>query len=220
MKRLSYITIVCAILFTACIPYKHWQVCEYFIERYYNIAEHPTLELTEKDGDMAIKCNLAYDIDKGIGKPYKYDDFERIAEELGDTGYAKVGEKTETGHTENSYVSIYPIISAIDITSNTAWDENHEAGVSLTDCFDISYVSFAEYIDSGYDSKMFKTISERKTKPLSELDPDDLRLVRIIPYVYFVITSLPSDDKNHTLTVLFMLHDGTSRESTIEVEFP
>jgi len=34
-----------------------------------------------------------------------------------------------------------------------------------------------------------------------------------------MITSLPSDDKNHTLAVLFRLLDGSTRESTVEVVF-
>ena len=209
--------IICglSIMLSSCW-FERFYLCKYFFDAYDPIRNTPILRWNADDN--RIRCILHDNIMYSYGSP----EYISIAEELGHTGYEKLGDKTVTGAPERGYYALYQTISAIEITSDIAWDEKHEAGASLADCFDISYVSFAEYIDSRYDVKKIRTVDKLITKPLTELSENDLRLIRTYGEQDFAldVTSLPTSEKLHNLSIIFHIEDGTTRERTIEVEFP
>ncbi len=212
-----------------------------YILGYWDIEQKfPELSYYEKDGRITIDCKLIGSdnlIRLWLGWnlcDYRYDieptnEFLKLSTLYGDTDYGKFGKHinvlidNKRIWLDNAPTSFNKIITAIDITSNAVWDDTHEAGTLLNDCFEISYKSFAKYIDSGYDEEKLQTADEIIREPLNELAADDLRLVSTvlsdIP-ISLTTTNPPTSAKRHNLSIIFSLDDGTTRESTVEAEFP
>lgn len=49
---------------------------------------------------------------------------------------------------------ITPDLKKIDIYADSDFDEDHPAGSSLSDCVDLSIISYRPFIDSGYDKAL------------------------------------------------------------------
>lgn len=165
-----------------------------------------------------------YYFDDCFDHPDNFKIFNQIAAKFGDTGYGKMGE-----HVSNlgmvSRVSLAYIITDINITSTADWDDMHPAGTLFDDVFDITYATFAEYVDSDYDETKLQTVKETRTKTVADISDTDLRLIvcsigSYKPTPYYTVKSLPTAEKRHTLTIKLFLDDGTTRESTVEAEFP
>lgn len=216
MKYIKTAGIIClCIILSSCWRDPAIKLCKYFLDAYVTIRNTPLLKWDADDN--RIRCILH----KAVYL-YGSDEYISIAEELGHTGYEKVGLKTVGGDPGRGYYALYQTISAIEITSDNTWDETHEAGAPLADCFDISYVSFAEYMDSKYDDKKRKTVDTTITKPLTELSENDLRIIRTYwnRDLTLYVTSHPTLEKRHNLSITFRIEDGSTCEGSIEVEFP
>ena len=107
-------------------------------------------------------------------------------------------------------------------TSDKDWSAEYPAGTSLNDKMGVRYVSYAEYIESGYPPGFDLGKDILYDKPLSALQPDDLRVVEYTPsslsiysfILYF--TSVPDNPGEvHTFTVEFTTSDGMVKTASI-----
>lgn len=92
---------------------------------------------------------------------------------------------------------------SVDVRSDTAWDDAHPAGSSLGDvCYLIAY-SYAPCIDNNYMS-FYPAFFKKK---LSELTPDDLRMLEPgNPSLYF--EKRPDHSEPQIITITFKTTDG------------
>lgn len=151
---------------------------------------------------------------KGAQHP---DEFLRIAERNGDTEFNDF--KNPPDHNLMAFADNF---TEIRVSSDKDWSAEYPAGTSLNDKMGVRYVSYAEYIDSGYPPGVHLGRDILYDKPLSALQPDDLRVVEYTPsslsiysfILYF--TSVPDNPGEvHTFTVEFTSSDGTVKTASI-----
>ena len=114
--------------------------------------------------------------------------------------------------------------TGIKVTSDKDWSAKYPAGSPLNDKMGVRYVSYAEYIENDYHSysDLGKEILFLYNKPLSALQPDDLRVVEytlsslsIYSFILY-FTSVPDNPGEvHTFTVEFTTSDGTVKTASI-----
>ena len=108
--------------------------------------------------------------------------------------------------------------------SDKDWSAEYPAGTSLNDKMGVRYVSYAEYIENDYHSysDLGKEILFLYNKPLSALQPGDLRVIEYRSYpsakysflLYF--TSVPDNPgEEHTFTVEFTTSDGMVKTASV-----
>ena len=110
---------------------------------------------------------------KGAQHP---DEFLRIAERNGDTEFNDLKSPPEQG-----IIAFADNFTGIKVTSDKDWSAEYPAGTSLNDKMGVRYVSYAEYIESGYPPGFDLGKDILYDKPLSALQPDDLRVVEYTP---------------------------------------
>lgn len=195
---------------------------EHFVETYYLLDGAPRLYRIIGSDDIYVdKSSDSYRyVSSGALK-------EEISEEMGDAlwRYHKAT-GAESGSPSSGYYgaySMYPVISVINIYSDSRWDDTHEAGDLLNDCFDLTYSSFAQYIDSNYSKKYWDTIGTPITKSVAELGPMDLRLVNVsfVPELggdSIVISARrpTTNPEPQVLTFEWTMHTGEVYTSEIE----
>ena len=151
---------------------------------------------------------------KGAQHP---DEFLRIAERNGDTEFNDLKSPPEQG-----IIAFADNFTGIKVTSDKDWSAEYPAGTSLNDKMGVRYVSYAEYIESGYPPGFDLGKDILYDKPLSALQPDDLRVVEYTPsslsiysfILYF--TSVPDNPGEvHTFTVEFTTSDGMVKTASI-----
>ena len=151
---------------------------------------------------------------KGAQHP---DEFLRIAERNGDTEFNDLKSPPEQG-----IIAFADNFTGIKFTSDKDWSAEYPAGTSLNDKMGVRYVSYAEYIESGYPPGFDLGKDILYDKPLSALQPDDLRVVEYTPsslsiysfILYF--TSVPDNPGEvHTFTVEFTTSDGMVKTASI-----
>ena len=145
------------------------------------------------------------------------DDFLRIAERNHDTEYNNL--KSLPWSDLTAFADNF---TGIKVTSDKDWSAEYPAGTSLNDKMGVRYVSYAEYIESGYPPGFDLGKDILYDKPLSALQPDDLRVVEYTPsslsiysfILYF--TSVPDNPGEvHTFTVEFTTSDGMVKTASI-----
>ncbi len=92
-------------------------------------------------------------------------------------------------------------IESIVVTSNKAWDASHPAGESLNDLIEFAVFSYADFVDSGYS--LLGNVGDWKLKLLSEMTPEDFRLIK--PSVEFYFKKNPDVIDQHRLKFQFKL---------------
>ena len=149
------------------------------------------------------------------------DEFLRIAERNGDTEFNDLKSPPEQG-----LMAFADNFAGIRVTSDKDWSAEYPAGTPLNDKMGVRYVSYAEYIENDYHSysDLGEEILFLYNKPLSALQPDDLRVVEYTPSSAFVsidsfilyFTSAPDNPgEEHTFTVEFTTSDGTVKTASI-----
>jgi hypothetical protein len=116
---------------------------------------------------------------------------------------------------------------SIDITSDSAFDEEHPAGVSLGDIVLFNSYSVKPYIDSGYTSTYDNDVYHPVNKHLSDLTQDDLILIGKYKYSSgdpdyigkLTFDKEPTLSKIHTFTVTMTADDGRVFTDSIEMTF-
>ena len=131
---------------------------------------------------------------KGAQHP---DEFLRIAERNGDTEFNDLKSPPEQG-----IIAFADNFTGIKVTSDKDWSAEYPAGTSLNDKMGVRYVSYAEYIESGYPPGFDLGKDILYDKPLSALQPDDLRVVEYTPsslsiYTLFYVGSRQSGRGAH-----------------------
>ena len=155
---------------------------------------------------------------KGAQHP---DEFLRIAERNGDTEFNDLKSPPEQG-----IIAFADNFTGIKVTSDKDWSAEYPAGTSLNDKMGVRYVSYAEYIENDYHSysDLGKEILFLYNKPLSALQPGDLRVIEYTPSSAFVsidsfilyFTSVPDNPgEEHTFTVEFTTSDGTVKTASV-----
>ena len=122
-----------------------------------------------------------------------------------------------------AYPCAYEIIHKIDIKSSADWDAEHSAGDSLNDLFTIDFESLYPYIKQGWvDYPTFTHIS----KPLSQLEEEDLMLLRINSTyeenktdITLTTSTLPTTTGTHTIFVTLTLDTGEKIEYSTDHTF-
>ena len=104
----------------------------------------------------------------------------------------------------------FEIVRSISVTSNTYWGTEHPTGALLNDLFSITYYTYYPYIKNYYTGQICTPV----TKPLSELQNDEMKLID--NHVILNCHTLPTESERHTLTISFEL--DTDRTATYEVE--
>ena len=121
------------------------------------------------------------------------------------------------------YNCAYEKICSINIKSDLAWDTAHPAGDSLNDLFTIDFESLYPYIKQGWvDYPTFTHIS----KPLSQLEEEDLMLLRINSTyeenktdITLTTSTLPTTAGTHTIFVTLTLDTGEQIEYSTDYTF-
>ena len=121
------------------------------------------------------------------------------------------------------YNCAYEKICSINIKSDLAWDTAHPAGDSLNDLFTIDFESLYPYIKQGWvDYPTFTHIS----KPLSQLEEEDLMLLRINSTyeenktdITLTTSTLPTTTGTHTIFVTLTLDTGEKIEYSTDYTF-
>ncbi len=127
------------------------------------------------------------------------EEYDRLAEKYDDTTY-------DGKLFPDSNRALGRDISAINITCDTAFDEDHPAGESLGDVVMLCANSYKMFVESGYDrSYTFPGYVdehwcfERKIglypifKPLEDVTRDDLVLIEPAIFLYFAEVPAPGD---------------------------
>lgn len=106
---------------------------------------------------------------------------------------------------------------AVHVTSNRNWDAEHPAGVLLDDILEVTAISFAPFVRSGYqhivvDGRKYDFVQIQK--PASELAEDDLCMLDVFPQQGFIglrFYTAPKVYAEHTLTITLVTTDGRER---------
>lgn len=135
-------------------------------------------------------------------------------------------------------------IASINVQSNSDFDEQHPAGISLNDVITLVSVSPKKFIDSSYQqtynwdtnlSESFKSESKSQNfgngefslhyhpieKKLSEITSSDMVLAGfdIYCYAFLLFDSAPTASKEHKLTITIRTGDGKVYSPTITKVF-
>lgn len=156
-----------------------------------------------------------------VGPVYYQDPFFEVATHAGYFLWAaeRYGDYNEeyfsTSYDLHSDVTaLYFEFESIEVTSDKAWDAAHPAGASLGDLIEFSVFSYADYIDNDY--QLTGDIGNWKLKMLSEMTPEDFRLVK--PAIEFYFKKDPDVIDRHRLTFKFQLGYTLPQEQIIVID--
>ena len=182
------------------------------------LAEKPSTLYSMSGFQVLLEDPVYYQTPEQEGAQHT-DDFLRIAERNHDTEYNNL--KSLPWSDLTAFADNF---TGIKVTSDKDWSAEYPAGTSLNDKMGVRYVSYAEYIENDYHSysDLGKEILFLYNKPLSALQPGDLRVIEYTPsslsiysfILYF--TSVPDNPgEEHTFTVEFITSDGMVKTASI-----
>ena len=184
------------------------------------LAEKPSTLYSMSGFQVLLEDPVYYQTPEQEGAQHT-DDFLRIAERNHDTEYNNL--KSLPWSDLTAFADNF---TGIKVTSDKDWSAEYPAGTSLNDKMGVRYVSYAEYIENDYHSysDLGKEILFLYNKPLSALQPGDLRVIEYTPSSAFVsidsfilyFTSVPDNPgEEHTFTVEFTTSDGMVKTASI-----
>ena len=137
------------------------------------LAEKPSTLYSMSGFQVLLEDPVYYQTPEQEGAQHT-DDFLRIAERNHDTEYNNL--KSLPWSDLTAFADNF---TGIKVTSDKDWSAKYPAGSPLNDKMGVRYVSYAEYIENDYHSysDLGKEILFLYNKPLSALQPDDLRVV-------------------------------------------
>ena len=182
------------------------------------LAEKPSTLYSMSGFQVLLEDPVYYQTPEQEGAQHT-DDFLRLAERNHDTEYNNL--KSLPWSDLTAFADNF---TGIKVTSDKDWSAEYPAGTSLNDKMGVRYVSYAEYIENDYHSysDLGKEILFLYNKPLSALQPDDLRVVEytlsslsIYSFILY-FTSVPDNPGEvHTFTVEFTTSDGMVKTASI-----
>jgi hypothetical protein len=169
--------------------------------------------------EITISPAEKYHLGSYYSKETKKDVYDALCEKHGDMTFMR-DFVVQDGFGEYSTSNIGVDFLSIDITSDSPFDEEHSAGVSLGDIVTFSSYSLKPYIDSGYTDLYDNNVYHPIVEQLSELTPNDLILLGMDTYIgTLVFDSEPTLSKTHTFTVTMTADDGRVFSDSIEMTF-
>lgn len=189
--------------------------------RGYDLFKHRNINLQPEDyNHITIKGENAYGHENSIKFMiagdwcYKGPQFEEYLRKYGDTGYWE--KKKSPGYLGDSSAAgaLGEYITDINIVTVDDFDENHPAGSSLNDIMEFEWVSFYEFIQSGYTDHNFKCCFRA---PLSDKSIYPIKMACQNPlayqYLYFSDAAKPAKGKEIEIRVKFTFETCESEES-------
>jgi hypothetical protein len=207
--------------------------------------EPDKLILHKSNGDIHIIIDNAGFIGNYLSEGSEKSRYDRICEKHNDMSYNR---RVTIADPPPPHSHIYADLASIEIVSDADWDDGHLAESSLNDITTFFAPSPKKYIDSGYketynwnDYTGEKYWSETSypgeypygvtkdkspyhpvTKMVSDLTSDDMMLLgggsgRIIAILKFSI--LPTENKEHNITVTLTTDEGKTFSATINMVF-
>ena len=140
--------------------------------------------------------------------------FDRICHENGDFTYSREVCLMYGMPGINAYT---PDIVSIDVCCEDDFDSSHPAGSSLNDYIKIKYRSVWSYIAAGYTGPDPYPELRVKTRQLSEITPEDLRILLSDPELHFV--TKPERIGMHSLKIVLKTADGKEYSDTFRYDF-
>ena len=140
--------------------------------------------------------------------------FDRICHENGDFTYSRKVRLMYGMPGINAYT---PDIVSIDVCCEDDFDSSHPAGSSLNDYIKIKYRSVWSYIAAGYTGPDPYPELCVKTRQLSEITPEDLRILLSDPELHFV--TKPEKIGIHSLKIVLKTADGREHSDTFHYDF-
>ena len=104
-------------------------------------------------------------------------------------------------------------VRAIHITSDAAWDDEHDAHALLDDIFVVRYSSFWPYVQNGWSGEYLTYFEKR----ISDMSDNDLYFISYV--LELSTTSVPTVAVQHTLAVDFLLDTGETVAYEAAVDF-
>ena len=195
--------------------YEHRTTAISFVQDLYVVKE--TSEYYSKQYDLSVDVSIEktlFQIEvQGEDKIL----FDSICEKYGDVDYNHKALKTG-----GAMRIVNPDISAIIITSDSDYDENHPVGANLADCFKV-------YGSSCY--KLFQPCRDELPSGInmSDLNADDLKMLGpsyppgdesySLGVLKIKVDILPTKTQEHNLTFVITDEYGKSYTSTINYDF-
>ena len=140
--------------------------------------------------------------------------FDRICHENGDFTYSR---KVRLMYGMPGIIAYTPDIVSIDVCCEDDFDDSHPAGSSLNDYIKIKYRSVWSYIAAGYTGPDPYPELRVKTRQLSEITPEDLRILLSDPELHFV--TKPEKIGIHSLKIVLKTADGREHSDTFHYDF-
>lgn len=140
--------------------------------------------------------------------------FDRICHENGDFTYSREVRLMYGMPGINAYT---PDIVSIDVCCEDDFDSSHPAGSSLNDYIKIKYRSVWSYIAAGYTGPDPYPELRVKTRQLSEITPEDMRILLVDPELHFV--TKPEKPGVHSLKIVMKMSDGREHSDTFHYDF-
>ena len=140
--------------------------------------------------------------------------FDRICHENGDFTYSR---KVRLMYGMPGIIAYTPDIVSIDVCCEDDFDDSHPAGSSLNDYIKIKYRSVWSYIAAGYTGPDPYPDLRVKTRQLSEITPEDLRILLSDPELHFV--TKPEKIGIHSLKIVLKTADGREHSDTFHYDF-
>lgn len=140
--------------------------------------------------------------------------FDRICHENGDFTYSREVCLMYGMPGINAYT---PDIVSIDVLCEDDFDSSHPAGSSLNDYIKIKYRSVWSYIAAGYTGPDPYPDLRVKTRQLSEITPEDMRILLVGPELHFV--TKPEKPGVHSLKIVMKMSDGKEYSDTFHYDF-
>ena len=140
--------------------------------------------------------------------------FDRICHENGDFTYSR---KVRLMYGMPGIIAYTPDIVSIDVLCEDDFDSSHPAGSSLNDYIKIKYRSVWSYIAAGYTGPDPYPELRVKTRQLSEITPEDMRILLVGPELHFV--TKPEKPGVHSLKIVMKMSDGKEHSDTFHYDF-
>lgn len=238
---MKYLLLTLALIFTcmSCDKIKTRYTRSY-VQSYYDYQD---IELYAKSQhpEYIIKVNLipGKNIGSILSKGRQKEEFDRLCEKHGDTGYNRV---IRFHALMNNYLAYN--ITSVSVTSDSAYDELHPANTDLNDLFEFFNVSPLKYIRSGYtelynwrycplteyEMSLYGTLGSSvdsysefhvTRKDLTALEESDLELVGDGGYslIFLKLLKLPTLSNEHTFTVTITIEDGRVFSDNVTISF-
>lgn len=216
MQKYKILYILCTVLILAsCEARQSAQKVPGSIEKYYSCNDGSgSCEVATLNDECTITFKLGtyltsdYEYAFGSDKTTYYDLCAKYGDIIPDGRWC-----TDYNGSNTYGDALAESIRGIHVTSDTAWDEGHDAHAPLDDIFVVRYYTFWPYVQNGWTGE-YMTYFEKR---ISDLAENDLYFISYV--VKLSTTCAPTVAAQHTLTVEFLLDTGETIAYEAVVDF-